>query len=176
MSSTSWLDEEIWRDIPGWEGLYQVSNKGRIRSLRVRVTKPFDARGYKVATLRAGDRLQRSGVHRFVAAAFIPNPEGKEQVNHINGVRDDNRVENLEWVTCHENNLHRCRVLNGGGGGRPKRPVICLTTGEWFPSITEAADATGSQLCKILLCCQGKRKHHHGLAWAYAEEVEQCEP
>lgn len=164
-------DKEIWRDIPGWEGLYQVSNQGRVRSIRVRVTKPFDAKGYKVATLHSGARMERAGVHRFVARAFLPNPEGKEQVNHINGDKADNRPENLEWVTCQENNLHRCRVL-GGGGGRAERPVICQTTGEWFPSITSAADATGSQICKVLMCCQGKRKTHRGLAWAYAEEVQ----
>ena len=167
---TSWANE-VWRDIPGWEGLYQVSNLGRIRSIRVRLIKPYDARGYRVATLHSGDRMERAGVHRFVAQAFIPNPEGKEQVNHINGDKADNSVENLEWVTCQENNLHRCRVL-GGGGGREERPVVCLDTGEWFPSITAAADATDSKMCKILLCCQGKRKHHNGRAWAYAEEVE----
>jgi hypothetical protein len=169
---TSWLDE-VWKDIPGWEGLYQVSNKGRIRSIRVRVTKPYDARGYKVATLRSGERLERAGVHRFVALAFLPNPDRKEQVNHKNGDRSDNSVENLEWVTCQENNLHRCRVLNGGGG-RPERPVVCLTTGEWFPSVTKAADATGSQICKIVMCCQGKRRSHKGLSWAYTEEVQTC--
>ena len=163
---------ETWRDIPGYEGRYQVSNLGRIRSIKVTLLRPYNARGYLVASLRAGGANVRHGVHRFVAEAFIPNPEGKEQVNHINGDKTDNRVENLEWVTCQENNLHRCRVLNGGGG-RPERPVVCVDTGEWFPSITAAADATGSQLCKILLCCQGKRKHHKGLAWKYAEEGQE---
>lgn len=172
---TSWTNpDEVWKDIPGWEGLYQVSNLGRIRSIRVRLIKPYDTRGYRVATLHSGDRMERAGVHRFVAQAFIPNPESKEQVNHINGDKADNNVENLEWVTCQENNLHRCRVL-GGGGGRSERPVVCLTTGEWFPSITAAADATGSQICKILMCCQGKRNRHNGLAWAYAEGVATCE-
>lgn len=166
---------EVWCDIPGWEGLYQVSNLGRVRSIRVRITQPFDARGYRVATLHSKGRKERTGVHRLVARAFLPNPEGKEQVNHKNGDKTDNRLKNLEWATCQENNLHRCRVLNGGGG-RPERPVVCLTSGEWFPSITAAADATGASLCKILLCCQGKRKHTMGLAWAYAGEVAPCEP
>ena len=159
---------ESWRDIPGWEGLYQVSDQGRIRSIRVKIMKPFDAKGYKVATLHSGERRERHGVHRYVAEAFLPNPEGREQVNHKNGDRSDNRLDNLEWATCQENNLHRCRVLKGGGG-RPERPVVCLTTGEWFPSITAAADATGAQLNKIILCCQGKRKTTKGLVWAYTE-------
>ena len=140
---TSCLEE--WRDIPGWEGLYQVSNMGRIRSIRVRVIKPYETKGYQVATLHSGDRYERQGVHRLVARAFLPNPEEKEQVNHLDGDKSNNRVENLEWATCRENNLHRCRVLNGGGG-RPKRPVVCLTTGEWFSSITAAADATGAKI------------------------------
>lgn len=164
--------DEVWRDIPGWEGRYQVSNLGRIRSIRVRILQPYQARGYLIASLREGDIQIRHGVHRFVAEAFIPNPDNKEQVNHINGDRADNRVENLEWATCKENNLHRCRVLNGGGG-RPEKPVICLSTGEWFPSITAAADSTGAQICKIIMCCQGKRKHTKGLSWAYAEDVRQ---
>lgn len=166
---------EIWKDVPGYvgrTGKIQASNLGRLRVIRyyTRVMQPFQSRdGYLVGTAYIDGKRIRHGVHRFVAEAFLPNPEGKEQVNHKNGDKADNRVENLEWATCQENNLHRCRVLNGGGG-RPERPVVCLTTGERFPSITAAADATGAQICKILMVCQGKRKHTKGLAWAYAEE------
>jgi hypothetical protein len=162
---------ELWRDIPGWEGLYQVSNLGGIRNWKGDLLKPFLSRnGYLVATLYRNGQKTRTGVHRLIASAFIPNPEGKEQTNHKNGIKTDNRVENLEWATCSENNLHRRRVLHGGGG-RKERPVVCLTTGERFRSITEASRRTGSDLCRILVCCQGKRKHTNGLAWAYAEEV-----
>lgn len=161
---------EEWRDIPGYEGRYQASSLGRIRSKERGLLSPFRSRdGYLVIALQKDGRRYGTGVHRLVAAAFIPNPEQKPQINHKNGIRSDNRPENLEWCTCSENNLHRRRVLKGGGG-RPARAVVCLTTGEWFPSITAAADAAGAQLCKILLCCQGKRKHTRGLAWAYAEE------
>lgn len=163
---------EEWRDVPGYDGTLQVSTLGNLRVIRyyTKVLKPFKSRdGYLVGTVHFNGSRIRHGVHRFVAEAFIPNPEGKEQVNHINGNKEDNRPENLEWATCQENNLHRCRVL-GAGGGRPEKPVVCLNTGEWFPSITAAADATGGQICKILMCCQGKRRHHKGLSWAYAEE------
>ena len=161
---------EIWKDIPGYEGRYQASNLGRIKGPRG-LNKPFINRdGYLVATLYAGREKRRTGAHRLVAMAFIPNPEEKEQINHKNGIRTDNRVENLEWVTCSENNLHRRRVLRGGGG-RPKRPVRCLETEVVYPSISEASKATGAGMEKILMCCQGKRKSTNGLRWAYAEEV-----
>lgn len=166
----SWRKEE-WRDIPGYESLYQVSNHGRVKGPRG-VLRPFLSRdGYLINTASLSRGRVRTGVHRLVALAFIPNPEGKPQINHINGIKTDNRPENLEWVTCSENNLHRRRVLHGGGG-RPKRPVVCLDTGAEYSSITEAAHATGSKAEKILTCCKGQRKKTNGLRWAYAEEVK----
>ena len=162
---------EMWRDIPGYDGRYQVSDAGRVRGPRG-VLRPFRSRdGYLINTASVHGTQLRTGVHRLVATAFVPNPENKPQVNHINGDKTDNRPENLEWVTCSENNLHRRRVLNGGGG-RAKRLVVCMDTGARYPSITEAAAATGSALVGILKCCKGQRNKTNGLRWAYAEVVK----
>lgn len=169
---TSWSEE--WRDVPGYEGRYQVSDMGRMRGRHQAILRPFrNHNGYLIATLLCNGEKRRTGVHRLVAQAFIPNPDGKPQINHKDGNKENNAPTNLEWVTCSENNLHRRRVLNGGGGRAP-RPVVCMDTGVVYPSITAASEATGAQLPKILLCCQGKRKQTAGMRWAYAGEVEAC--
>lgn len=165
--------EEVWRDVPDLcceNQIVQASNKGRVRKIVTTYAGTYDAKGYQIATLFLQQGKTRRGVHRFVAEAFLPRAAGKDQVNHINGDRADNRPENLEWVTCQENNLHRCRVLKAKCG-RDARPVVCLDTGEYFDSVTAAADACKGQICKVLMVCQGKRKHHKGLRWAYAEDI-----
>ena len=168
---------EEWRDIPGFEARYQVSDKGRVRNKERThlpgaglLTPDINCNGYHIIKLQYHGKVLRTGVHRLVAMTFIPNPHNKAQVNHINGDKSDNSVASLEWTTCQENNLHRCRVLHCGGG-RPPRAVVNLDTGQWYPSITVASKSTGALLEKIVAVCKGKRKTAGGIRWAYAEEV-----
>ena len=100
-------DKEIWKDIEGYEGLYQISNLGRIKSSyngKEKILKPFDNHGYFRIQLYKNGVRKKETIHRLVAKAFIPNPENKPYIDHINTIRTDNRVENLRWVTHEENN------------------------------------------------------------------------
>ena len=103
-------DLEIWKDIDGYEGLYQVSNRGRVKALNFArsgkegiVKQQTNHNGYNVVYLSRNDERKKFSVHRLVALTFIPNIENKPCVDHINTIRDDNRVENLRWVTHKEN-------------------------------------------------------------------------
>lgn len=117
---------EIWKDIKGFEGRYQISNSGNIKSLERYVycrskTNPkkieecilkqrLDKDGYLTVNLKIEQKVTIKKVHRLVAEAFVENPLNKSDVNHINGLKSDNRIENLEWVTTKENSQHRTRT------------------------------------------------------------------
>lgn len=104
--------EEIWKDIEGFEGRYQVSNLGRVMSLVTnhgkpqRKLKPQYERTYLYVNLSIKDKVHTKDVHRMVAKAFVPNPDTKPMVNHIDGSKLNNNASNLEWVTCSENHKH----------------------------------------------------------------------
>lgn len=144
-------EKEIWKKVKMGIFLYEVSNLGRVRRIAQTVTRknPWGgmskyAFGEKMLALTEDGRgyymiRGKIRVHRLVAEAFIPNPENKPFVNHIDGDGYNNRVDNLEWCTAKENSIHAAYTLNTV----KKMPVICVETNETFPSIREAARKTG---------------------------------
>lgn len=159
---------EVWRDIPGYEGLYEVSSAGRVRNLARggRLLKPWKhPAGYVCVTLCAEIHDKRL-VHRLVADVFLSNADRKPQVNHINGDKTDNRVENLEWCTGAENSRHSAYTLGNESTIR-KRRVKCIETGMVYPSVAAAARNAGTWNQNIVKCCQGERKRAGGLHWEY---------
>lgn len=132
-----------WRDVEGWKGLYQVSSLGQVRSLSRlirsrgtgvrqipgRVLKPGDNRGYLGVVLDDASRRVRKSIHRLVAIAFLGNPPSeRSQVNHKNGVKSDNTVGNLEWVSPSENEAHAVRNGLKARGERHARAVLTIAT------------------------------------------------
>jgi len=107
--------EEIWKDIAGYEGLYQVSNLGRVMSFKKKsnslLLSPSCSRGYLAVNLYINGNVKNPSIHRLVAIAFIPNPLNKPCVNHIDGNKLNNKLSNLEWCTYSENELHSIHVL-----------------------------------------------------------------
>lgn len=140
---------EVWKDVKGYEGHYQVSNLGRIKTLKKQVgrkgteklmTPYMEWNGYSRVALYKDKKPKQFIVHRLVAEAFIPNPEGKPVVDHINGDRTDNRVENLRWCTHSENSQNSLRIKNNGNY---KTIVIKDNKGNIFKSYREAAREYG---------------------------------
>jgi len=100
--------KEIWKDTKDYDGRYQVSTLGRVKSFcrsETKIVSQHKNHGYLRVILHK-DGLNRLRVHRLVALSFIPNPENKKEINHKNGIKTDNRVENLEWCTSSENKKH----------------------------------------------------------------------
>lgn len=113
---------EIWKDIIGYEGLYQVSSEGRVKRFykngNEKLLKPRNVGwGYLQVSLGKEGKKTQYLLHRLVGMAFIENPFNKPQINHLNGIKTDNRVENLEWCTRSENQLH---AYANGLQARPK--------------------------------------------------------
>ena len=174
---------EEWRDVKGFEGLYQVSNLGRVRSLnylhtgKERVLKQCkNNHGYQQVTLYKDGKVKKGKVHRLVAEAFIPNPDGLPCVNHIDECKTNNIVTNLEWCTVKYNTNYGTGIERMAKVQRnhPNRstPVYQYTLDgslvRSYLSTHEAARQTGYSRGNICACCYGKRKKAYGYIWSYA--------
>lgn len=181
--------KETWKPVEGYEGLYEVSDLGRVKSLgnggthkSVRVMKPtLDTYGYLKVTLHKNRKKKEGKVHRLVAFAFIPNPNNLPQVNHINEDKTDNRAVNLEWCTA---------GYNTNFGTRNKRISKTLTNRKdtsqavvqlekngiyvnKYLSIHEADRETSAGRKEIKNCCQHKYNTAGGYRWFYLSEYEE---
>jgi len=193
---------ELWRDVAGYEGLYQVSNLGRVKSLaRVRIhknglryhirekilTPTLDAYGYYVVGMvnHKGEHRAKT-VHRLIATAFIPNPENKRCVDHINGIRSDNRIENLRWATHKENTQNMFRL-----GKQVNWANRCLTDeerwnfthsqcrpiirndGKVYESVIAASQELGYKSSSMVSrCVRGLEKSVRGYSFRYMNNQE----
>lgn len=193
---------EIWKPVIGYEGLYDVSNLGRIRSVDRVVqqagkishlkghimAQSVDKDGYLRCSLSKNGKRKTYPVHRIVLNAFVPNPEGKPHVDHINTIRDDNRVENLRWATQTENNnnqrtiQHLKKTINNDGyqqkrlnalskNGSPKAPKKVYQYSKnyeyinSFNSISEAARNFGINHENIVRALDNPKKRSAGYIW-----------
>ena len=167
--------EEIWCPIKGYEGIYEVSDQGRVRSLKfgkeriLKQGKPQN--GYLQVDLYKNGEQKKYLVHRLVSKTFIPNPDNLPEVNHIDEDKENNTVQNLEWCD---------RKYNQNYGNRTQRqsekcskPVLQYTkSGEFvreWKSATDVERNLGYYSQNISSCCTGKRKNAHNFIWRYKD-------
>lgn len=191
---------EIWKDIIGYEGYYQISSLGNVRSLdrfdgvhnrKGSILRPrLKKNGYLQVGLRKHMERKWIGIHRLVAIHFIENPDNKPQVNHIDGNKQNNTVENLEWATEKENQNHAARIglRNNmpkgkdhsnygkyGADSRSAKPVIRRDPKTGETKLYKAkilAQDDGFDVTSISKCCHGKLNTHKGYEWYFAKDFD----
>lgn len=175
------IDGEEWRDVVGLEGVYLVSNYGRVKrktdytyrknsrmSVRTKILKPDrDKKGYCRVHLSNKGVMKTFLIHRLVAEAFLPNENNFPQVNHIDGNPSNNTLENLEWCDQSYQEIHKHYVLGHCGGTYEARKVINKTSGEIYPSIGSASRSSGVPIHILFNRLQSGKKDPNGNTWEY---------
>ena len=176
------FDNEIWKDIPNYERIYQASNLGRVKSLKrlkEKILKPqMDSSGYYQVYLCKQSVVKHYMVHRLVWIAFNGQiPEGYE-INHLDERPVNNRLENLSLVTHKENMNYGTGIERGHNqliNGKRSKPVLQFDLNNSFikeyPSVMQAERELGFNNGNIVNCCKGKQKTAYGYKWKYAKEV-----
>lgn len=176
--------EEIWKDITGYEGLYQISSLGNVKSLFDNNGKRRDhilsggndADGYKIVLLYKDRKRSTKKVHRLVAEAFIPNPNNYPQVNHKDENKSNNYADNLEWCTLLYNirygtgiRRHGLKIKGKYNNTKLCKKVICIETGTVYPSAAEAGRQLNIASTHIIRAIREKNRTAGKYHWNYAE-------
>lgn len=186
---------EIWKDIDGYIGFYQISNLGRVKCLQREIIRSgdikknhtrkftlneqikrtaFDKDKYQIVALNKDGKSKMHKIHRLIAKAFIPNPENKPQVNHIDGNPSNNSISNLEWVTNRENTIHAFKFLNRNEKRykieqfNNKKVLQYDKKGNLLNTYTTRAEAsrkTGVNQSDICKCANNKKQTAGGFIW-----------
>ena len=170
---------EEWKPVRNYEGLYEVSNMGRVKSLnynktgKERILKGVDSGiGYLKVVLCKDGKVKQCLVHRLVAQAFLENPQNLPMINHKDEVKSNNCVQNLEWCSASYNNSYNDKSKKAGK--KLSKPVFSIDKEYglimWWQSASEAERCTGIKHGDIIRCCQGKRKSAGNHIWFYADE------
>lgn len=175
--------QEIWKDINGYEGMYQVSNLGNVKSLNFKNTgkegllkQTLENNGYLRVSLCKNKKVDYQNVHRLVAKTFIPNPKNYPIINHIDANRKNNNMNNLEWCTMQHNvremyRLGNQRIVSGNKHCRSRAVDQYDKNGnfikrwEYMTLITKELHIDYSNISK---CCKGLKKMAYGYKWKYA--------
>lgn len=180
------MEEEIWKSIKGYEGLYEISNLGRVKSLnynrtgKEKILKPSKINsGYLHITICKNGKMKYFLVHRLVASAFLPNPDNLPCINHKNNDKMDNRLSNLEYCSYHYNNTYgahkqlqrESHINNLENNKRAKSVNQYSLYNEYIKTFLSARRASEElNICHsgIIRCCNGQLKTCGGFIWRFA--------